>query len=351
MYYGVKNPHGGDIYEEGVVLDFSANVNPYGAPDSVLEAAKKGVDLSSDYPDPFCRELTAAIARHEQVPAETVFVGCGASELIYTYCRASRFKTAVVAVPTFSEYASALKETGTEIIRYYMKKDNGFLPGEDLIALLEEKRPDALFLCNPNNPTGRTVPAGLLKKILSAASEYGIRFFLDECFYELSDQCVTLKEELSSCPGLFLLRAFTKSFALAGLRIGYALCADTLLLKKMSMAAFPWSVSTPAQMAAAAALKEDDYLTFCKREIIRERNRLTESLAKTGFTVYPSDVNFLFFEARADLAALLKKEGIAIRSCDNYDGLGPGYFRIAVKTPEENDRLIAAVRRNVQKQK
>lgn len=340
MYYGTKNPHGGDIYESNIRLDFSANVNPFGMPASVKEAAAAALQEADRYPDPYCRELVRAIAEAEELPAEDVFVGNGASELILAYCLAQKFRRAAVAVPSFIDYTEALEKAGTEVVFYFMKKENGFVPDDGILRFLEQEKPDALFLCSPNNPTGRSVPEALLEKILARTKEENISLFMDECFYELSDGRRTIKKELADSKNLFILRAFTKCYGMAGLRLGYSLCADHELLKNMSVYTPPWSVSGPAQKAGVAALKETDYLERTVREIRTEREWLSGRLAELGLTVYPSEVNYLFFEGQTDLPQLLRNEGVLIRDCSNYEGLGPGYYRIAVRTHKENEEFI-----------
>lgn len=344
MYYGIKNPHGGDIYESNVRLDFSANVNPCGMPRGAARAAAAALKDADRYPDPFCRELVREIAQKQSLPEEDIFIGNGASELIYAFCMAERPQRTVVAVPAFVEYAQALKHAGSEVIYYYMKKENGFAPDEGLISFLQQVKPDALFLCNPNNPTGRPVDDVLLKRILETTRAEGIRFFLDECFCELSDRQVSLKNELASFGNLFILRAFTKCYGMAGLRLGYCFCADHQLLARMSEFTPPWSVSHPAQMAGIAALREDKFLQESRMKIKEAREELKQQMEDLGLKVYPSETNFLFFEGPSDLPERLKKDSILIRDCSNYEGLGKGYYRIAVRKKEENTQLIRSLK-------
>lgn len=340
----MENPHGGDIYQSNIRLDFSANVNSFGMPAAVVKAAEEAIKEADRYPDPYCRELVNAIAEEEGLPREDVFVGNGASELIYAFCMAQKFQKAALAVPSFIEYEEALKKAGSGIVFYYMKKENGFALDEEILSFMEKESPDALFLCSPNNPTGRSVPKDLVKKILETARKKGIFLFLDECFYELSDQRITLKDALSENINLFILRAFTKCYGMAGLRLGYCLCSNHELLARMSSYTPPWSVSHPAQRAGIAALKEKEFLDHSVRQIQKERKWLTEQLDGLGLTVYPSEVNFLFFEGRQDFSELLFQKGVLIRNCANYEGLQPGYYRIAVRTHEENVAFIDILR-------
>ncbi len=344
MYYGIKNPHGGDIYDRDIRIDFSANVNPFGAPEEVINAAKEALSDVSVYPDPYCRELTKALGKALDMPSGMIYAGSGASELIYAYCLAASFRTAVVVSPTFLEYSAALEASGTKVIPYVMKKEDGFIPEEGLLEFIKEESPDAVFICNPNNPTGQTVSYEMMKDILKASSDVNASLFIDECFYELSDKRVTLKDEIPSHKNLFILRAFTKSYALASLRLGYCLCSDHALLKKMSVMTPPWSISGPAQAAGIAALMMKDYPAESAKKLKSEREWLSAVLSEEGIIVWPSDVNYIFIEAESDLQERLRELGIEIRSCANYTGLGPGYFRIAVRTHDDNKELADAIR-------
>ena len=268
MLYGRENCHGGDIYAGDVRLDFSASVSPLGTPKSVIDALTRVLPELYHYPDPCCRALVQAIAKFERVPQERILCVAGASELIYTYCEAVRPKRAMVLAPTFSEYAIALQRTGCEIVRHTLAAEQNFDLQEDLLPRLSREGIDALFLCNPNNPTGRLIPGELLEKILLRCRERNIALFVDECFLSLSDGADDLTPFLPDVPQLFILKAFTKSYGMAGLRLGYGLCADKELLQKMSAAAPPWTISTPAQAAGVAALKNAAFLAE-NRALIR----------------------------------------------------------------------------------
>ncbi len=344
MYYQTENPHGGDIYGGSIILDYSANVNPLGTPPGVLAAAGEALQTSDRYPDPYCRALVKAIAAYESVPEETILCGNGASELILAFCAAAGAKRAAALAPTFSEYAAAFRLFGGETALYPLHGEDGFLPDGGFLPWLRERRPEVLFLCNPNNPTGRLLPPELLRETLELCREVGTRLFLDECFLELSEGGRSMKGYLAEYPELILLKAFTKSYGMAGLRLGYCLSGDGDLLGKMAARTPPWNVSTPAQAAGVAALGERAFLEKARDLIREERPRLIAELDGLGFWVCPSEANYLLFRGPESLHALLLEKGVAIRNCANYPGLGPGWYRIAVRTGEENERLVAALR-------
>lgn len=343
MLYGIKNIHGGDVYGGDVRLDFSANTNPFGTSPAVIRAVQYSLEDMHRYPDPYCRKLIAEIAGFEAVPKECILCGNGAAELIYSYCEAVNPRLAAELAPTFSEYSLGLARTGCIMKRYLLKRENGFLLDEGFLNYLEEIKPEVVFLCNPNNPTGRAIPFDLLTKILVFCKENSIRVFVDECFCDLSDGKETLKGFLSGNPNLFLLKAFTKSYGMAGIRLGYCLCADARLLKNMSKTVQPWNVSSLAQAAGIAALGDMDFLRKTRRHILKERKWLREQMEMLGFWVCPSEANYLMFRGPENLHRDLKEQGISIRDCGNYHGLGSGWYRIGVRLREENVELIDAM--------
>ncbi|MDO5546134.1 MAG: histidinol-phosphate transaminase [Eubacteriales bacterium] len=343
MLYGITNPHGGDIYGGGVTLDFSANTNPFGTPEGVIQAVQEALPEMYRYPDPYCRSLVDAIADFEGVDKKFILCGSGAAELIYAYCAAARPKTALELAPTFSEYALGLARVGCTVKHYYLTPDNGFRLDEHFLYHLEDTTPEAVFLCNPNNPTGALIEPQLLKKILDFCKESHIKLFIDECFLDLSDNGQSMKQYLRNYPNLFLLKAFTKSYGMAGIRLGYCLCSDGELLKAMAREVQPWNVSSLAQAAGIAALKETAFLQKTKDLIGVERPWLKGQLEAFGFYVCPSSVNYLLFQGPTDLYTKLKEKGIAIRNCDNYPGLTHGWYRIAVRRHEENEILMTAI--------
>lgn len=344
MLYQTINPHGGDIYGEEILLDYSANTNPLGTPPGILAAVEESMTRLHRYPDPYCRKLVRAISEFEQVPEGWVLCGSGAAELIYSYCACIGAKRAVELAPTFSEYSLALERAGCRVSRYSLSRDNGFLLDDDFIQYLDRETPDAVFLCNPNNPTGQTISPADLREILRFCGEQSIRLFVDECFADLSDGKESLKGELAENPHLFLLKAFTKSYGMAGLRLGYCLTADRGLLANMAKTVQPWNVSTPAQAAGEAALKETVFLEQTRALISTERAWLQTQLEGLGLWVCPSKANYLLFQGPEGLDSALRKRKIVIRNCANYYGLGPGWYRIAVRKRDENEVLIRSIR-------
>ena len=170
---------------------------------------------------------------------------------------------------------------------------------------------------------------------------------LDECFLDFLPDAKerTLKDKVLCAKELFLLRAFTKIHAIPGLRLGYGLCGDQALLQKMEKNRQPWSVSLAAQAAGVAALQELQWVKVTREWIVEERKWLEKQLQEIGIFYFPGKANYLLLKSEKDLYLLCKVHKILIRDCKNYVGLGPGYFRIAVRKREENERLVHVLRK------
>lgn len=338
-----KQIHGGDVYRHPGVLDFSSNMNPLGPPESVIRAAKESMDHIQDYPDTAKEKLTAALSEYEKVPEDHLICGNGAAEVIYMLAWALKPRKALIAVPTFAEYELALKTADCDVARFFLDPEQDFRMGEDFLNSINASY-DLVVLCNPNNPTGLTIDPGLLKRILDKCQENDIYLLVDECFQDfLEDQASSLKPWLDSCPNLFLLKAFTKRYAMAGLRLGYGLSSDRELLANMRGSVQPWNVSVPAQAAGRAALSETDYLMKAQQIIRTEQAFLKEELKKKGFKVWDSEANYIFFRGPEGLVEKALEKNILIRSCANYPGLDETYYRVAVRKHEQNLKLLEAL--------
>ena len=337
--------HGGDVYRHRNALDFSANMNPLGTPERVIRAAAESLKEIHNYPDIRMEALRESLSRYEQVPAEWLICGNGAAEVIFMLALALRPRRALLPAPTFAEYEQALRLADTEISYCVLREEEGFrVTGRILQEITPET--DFLMLCNPNNPTGTLIPPELTAEILERCRETGTFLAIDECFQDFIDEPdrYTAKARLGDCKNLFLLKAFTKRYAMAGIRLGYGICSDQALLEVMRDCVQIWNVSIPAQAAGTAALKEEAYVARAREVVKKEREFLREQLAALGLKVYDSRANYLFFRGPEGLDKKALEGGVLIRNCGNYRGLEEGYYRAAVKTHEENLKLLEALK-------
>ncbi|MEN6459878.1 MAG: threonine-phosphate decarboxylase [Syntrophomonas sp.] len=357
----VKLIHGGDIYSAREqlsrrenapdILDFSANINPLGLPEGVKQAIIKSMDNYNAYPDPLCRELIYNLSRFERVPAHWLRCGNGAADLIYRLVYAQKPKKAMVLAPTFAEYEEALNTVSCQVVHYELQAGNAFRLDENFLEVLPQVSGlDMLFLCNPNNPTGQLIPREIIVEILQCCRALGILCVIDECFNDFLEepQKYSAKEYLQEYDNLFILRAFTKIYAMAGIRLGHCISSNEKLLEDLTKAGQPWSVSIVAQIAGIQAMQEKDYIIRTKALLYEERAYLVRSLGDLGINVIASIANYIFirwpFNTPKPLHEMLFAKGILIRNCDNYYGLSLGYYRICIRKHEDNAALIAALK-------
>ncbi len=333
--------HGGDVYRQRYRMDYSVNINPLGTPEPVMAAACEGIRHSAQYPDVDCEALREKLAKAEGVKEEQLIFGNGAADLIFSLALAVKPKETLVPAPTFVEYEQAVRTVDSQVVYHKLRKENGFVLGREILEEITP-RTDMVFLCNPNNPTGLLAEKELLLEILEKCAACKALLVIDECFNAFLDrpEDYSMKEYMDSYPNLFILKAFTKIYAMPGLRLGYGLCADPALLSRMREANQPWNVSIPAQYAGTAALDETAYVKRCRDMLSGERDYLKKHLKELGFQALDSQANYIFFHAFPELGRELADRGILIRDCSNFVGLEEGYFRIAVKTHEENKELI-----------
>lgn len=326
-------------------LDFSANVSPLGLPQGVADAIVAALPTADRYPDPLCRELRTALSRAEQLPEPWILCGNGAADLIYRLVWTLKPRRALLPAPTFAEYAAALESVGCEVKRKTLHEADDFAVTEAFVQAVNQSI-DLVFLCQPNNPTGQITPPELVQRLVRRCADCGAVLVVDECFLDFLQQrdALTAKPLLQTAPNLVILKAFTKLYAMAGVRLGYALCANTALLAKMQAAGQPWGVSSLAQAAGAAALRETAYADAVRALIADQRPRLAAGLRALGLQVIEGSANYLLFCAPETLGAALQQRGVCLRSCGNYPGLSAGWYRTAVRTAPENEQLLQTMR-------
>ena len=321
-------------------LDFSANVSPLGLPQGVADAIVAALPTADRYPDPLCRELRTALSRAEQLPEPWILCGNGAADLIYRLVWALKPRCALLPAPTFAEYAAALESVGCEVKRKTLHEADDFAVTEAFVQAVNQSI-DLVFLCQPNNPTGQLTPPDFVARILQRCTACGALLVLDECFLDfLPDHAQLTAKPLLGSGDLLILKAFTKLYGMAGVRLGYALSADTALLDAMQYTGQPWAVSSLAQAAGLAALDETAYVEQVRALIAAQRPRLASGLRALGLRVLDGRANYLLFQGPETLGETLRQKGVVLRSCANYPGLDGSWYRTAVRTAAENEQLL-----------
>ncbi len=322
------------------LLDFSQNINPLGAPGDALEAARRALyEESGRYPDLEYTGLREALAAYLGVSAGSIVPTNGGAEALFLAARAAGpGGTAVVLEPTFSEYAAAARASGIEPVRRVARRrEEGF--GWDPTSVEDLEGVSVVFLCNPNNPTGEALSYGEVLEVAARVKEAGAVLVVDEAF---ADFVSGISVAAMIDEGLWVARSFTKFFAIPGLRLGCLVCDDARRVQALQPS---WPVNAVAAAAGIAAVRDRAYAEASVAAVARLREELFEGLdALPGLRPFPGAANFLLVRGPDGLPGRLARRGVLVRGCGPFDGLGPEYFRVAVRTAEENGRLLAAIR-------
>jgi threonine-phosphate decarboxylase len=323
----------------GKLLDFSQNINPLGAPKDALEAARRALyEDSSRYPDLEYTGLREALAAYLGVSAEMVVPTNGGAEALFLAARAAGTGgKALVLEPTFSEYAAAAAAAGKEPVRRVARREEDF--EWDSTPLRDLEGVSVVFLCNPNNPTGDLLDRGAVLELAARVVEAGAVLVVDEAFADFVPE-ISVTDMVDR--GLWVARSFTKFFAIPGLRLGCLVCDDAGRVQTLQPS---WPVNSVAAAAGIAAAKDRGFAEASRAEVARLREDLIGALDDLpGLQPFPGAANFLLVRGPDGLPERLARRGVLVRGCGPFYGLGPEFFRVAVRSAEENGRLVAAIR-------
>ena len=355
---GKKTPlHGGDVY--GVarslgmtpddLLDFSASINPLGYPEGIRTAIAETLGRVRHYPDRKCSELKRDLAGYHGLTAEQILVGNGSTELIYLLPRTLGPQRAVVVTPAFSDYERALKLAGVPTVFEPTREEDGF----QIVRCPDRAKCDVVdmvFLANPASPSGALLSQEKLLPIVEALDASGAYTVVDEAFVDFTEEA-SLKSFLDRFQRLIILRSFTKFFGIPGIRLGYVLSSPEIV-SRLEKSAEPWSVGTLAEASGRVCLKDVAFIERTRKVVAEEREFLTAGLKRIdGLHVYPASANYLLvkIEKAGFSAAFVRRElmseGILIRDASNFRGLDERFFRTAVRLRHENERILDALER------
>jgi threonine-phosphate decarboxylase len=325
---------------EADFLDFSQNINPLGAPPAALAAARRALDEDTGtYPDLSYRALREALGAYVGVHPRRVVPTNGGAEALFLAARAAGGSgQALILEPTFSEYAPAAEAAGLEPARRVVRH-----PEDDFTldprALADLERVAVVFLCNPNNPTGGVLGREEVLEIAARVREAGAVLVVDEAFVDFVPKA-SVADAVDD--HLLVARSFTKFFAIPGLRLGCLICPDPDPVQALQPS---WPVNAVAAAAGTAAARDTDFAERSVRKVARLRAALTADLAALpGLTVFPGSANFLLVGGPEGLTERLAHRRVLVRGCAPFPGLGPSYFRVAVRGERENGALVEAVR-------
>lgn len=333
--------HGGkaESDKKSETIDFSVNLNPYGPPDFVFDVLKDATTEINKYPDTESRELRGQIAKKFGCGVEEILVGAGVSELIQLVALAFVENRALMLKHTYGEYEIAAKMAGAKIKRIEMP---ALRINPELIAAGMMKN-DVVFLCNPNNPTGQYLGKNEVVRIIEEAERVDALVVMDEAYVDFVRGAFPLHDTIPSTQNLIILRSLTKSYAIPGVRVGYAISSEENI-RELRKIKTPWNVGTFAQKVGIAVIgaEGDDFLTRTVRKIERSKKRMEEAFGGA----IRSDANFYIFDVGRGNASEVKREllkyGILVRDCASF-GL-PSHIRFSVRKEEENELLLNAMR-------
>ena len=344
--------HGGLVQEAASILgaeplDFSANINPLGSP-PLRELLLDELEHIGHYPDNSYRNFRRAAGKFVNVDMECIVPGNGSSELIrlFAECCFLEGDLALVPTPSFGEYTNQSLLAGAVV-----KKVNIGGDGLPLLNDTDLEKAKLLFLCNPNNPTGKLLSAELVTDLADRCEERETFLLVDEGFIELSDPKESVASLAPHREFLFVMRSMTKSFGVPGLRLGFG-ATNARLAGILNLARIPWSIGSLAAAAAAYLLGCEEHLVQSRLVIKEELAWLESALQGLGLLPLPSSVNFILVNIEPSgldsdvLAQRTMREGVLVRDCQSF-GLGKSYIRVAVRGHSENERLIAALQRSL----
>jgi threonine-phosphate decarboxylase len=347
-----KSTHGGNVWAAskkwGILpeefLDYSANINPLGPSPEGIRAIQGSLQLLIHYPEPTGEKLKIALGQYLQLSPKNLVLGNGGSELIYLMGRMFGQKRVLRLAPGFSEYGEGIENP--EICEISLEARQQFrIPTQEIISHIQTD--DLIFLGNPNNPTGTLFPRSELLEVVKQAEKMKAVVVVDEAFMDfVGDRSISLRELARENERLIVIGSLTKFFAIPALRLGYAVATAKNALK-MEQLLPPWRINTLAEAAAVASLKDLEYIAETIRLIKEERPFLMAGLSQiSGLDTYPSACNFILIDVErtgcssVELQQRLGPEGVLIRECGSFNNLSPYYFRVAVKTRQENQRLL-----------
>lgn len=393
--------HGGEIYDKNIRLDFSVSLNPLGCPESVKKALGECCPELNLYPDINYNDLRRALALYENTRyhkssciskasqhteienanevrcmealqesyEDTIIPLSGASEGITAVAGMFSGKKVLLRLPIFGGYERAFANAKCDIYYSYpntlilddaldkiadtssiekFSVDDYHRGNELLIKQIEEIKPDLMVIGSPSNPLGQLIDPGDLKSIVNACKEAGTTLLCDEAFmgFVQGRKEYSLIRFFLEYSRLIIIRSFTKLYSCPGLRLGYAVTSDPLLAESIREHLPEWNISLPAEKAMLALCEEGDFADKIAEYVAVERKRMLKEMSdmqKSGESIFPfvSDANYIFFKSKEYIYEKLLENGILIRNCDNYRGInGKGFYRIGLKTREENDELL-----------
>lgn len=337
------------------IINFSGNVNPLGLSASITEELAKHIQLIAAYPDRDYTSLRTTLASYIGVHMKDIIVGNGSTELISLFIKVLQPRNALIIGPTYSEYEREIFINEGRS-RYFplLEEDDFRIDMSHLKEHLAEET-DLLVICNPNNPTSSIITRGELREILDYCLEYDVDVMIDETYVEFAED-VDNVSAVSLTPfyhNLFIIRGVSKFFAAPGLRLGYGVSGNKALIHKINSLKNPWTINSLAAYAGELMVQDKDYIKKTRQLIHSEKHRIINTLSQwSTVKVYPAHGNFILIKIlndkkSYDIFEALIKEGMMIRDASSFPFLSNKFIRFCILEQEDNDRLLAALKREL----
>ncbi|MFA5312419.1 MAG: histidinol-phosphate transaminase [Methanomassiliicoccales archaeon] len=344
--------HGGLGWKYEGIEDFSSNLNPYGPPKEMARFISEAAGKLVHYPDDSSEELRSAVCEHHGVDMANVIAGAGSAELIRLFPETflDAGDKVLMPRPTFAEYTFGCKLQGANVIDLPLEEGNALRL--DIGKVRENVRGcKAVYICNPNNPTGNIVPRKEVLELVRDCERANVLMFLDETLLELvkGSKDISCVKEADSFSNLFIIRSLTKCFAMPGMRIGYGV-GSREVIDLMSSARLSWNLGKIEQHVGARLLRDcQGHVAKAAEMMAAEGPRMSREIARTGVVEARTPDSFFFFSRcnglkGSDVQAAMIERKVLVRDCASFGAPFDGYVRFAVKTPERNDALISAFR-------
>lgn len=351
------NFHGGQFQREDVI-DFSVNIPELEYPEGFEDVIKKALYQIKKYPEIDGISSKKAIAGYNDVDLDQIVLGNGATDLIYLMSRALDIQNATIIQPTFTEYSRAMILNNVEIHHYHLKPENNFmLNKDDLLHHLAKTNSDLLILCNPNNPTGTFIEMDVIEEIMLNVQNKDMMLMIDESFIDfVSGYRVDWNREslnaLIKSNSVVVIRSMTKNFMIPGIRTGYAI-GSKKIIAAMNRIKEPWSINALALACIPFFLKQNRFLSDLRNWCHDELEFMLSSLRELEhLTVFESSANFILFrldkESTNDFMSSVIEGGAYIRPCEDFEGLDRRYYRIALRSREDNIKLLKIIMEAIQ---
>ena len=294
-------------------------------------------------------QLRKKIAEFNSLDLNNIIVGNGATEILFLYLKALKPKKVLILAPCFAEYERALKSVSAEINYFELKESDNFYPNiENLKKEIEANNYDLLLFCNPNNPTGQFIKLEDIKKVVEVCENKNTKIFVDEAFIEFIENWYEKTVSLFRNKSIFIMRAFTKFFAIPGLRLGYGIGFDEEILNKMWDEKEPWTVNTFANLAGLVMLDDKEYIEKSEKWILEEKEFMYKELSEFQYLkAYKTECNFILLKIQNISSASLRdkmiEKNILIRDASNFKFLDYHFVRLAIKDRESNIKVLEAL--------